>query len=217
MDLILKVGILIVVLVVMISAVWLFTAHQSSGQLTETQAKQLVLNDVKASNPNATVSAISVTNSTLEANSWQIILSVIYNATRPCPTLFIEGFDYPATGLVPSTDNLYTKGTLNSSANGCIIYGLSTAPSYVISSPEVAIARSYNSTTAPQLYTYVRGFGYDNVAVHAAFYANPCQNASCNYPGNVWIVNYSAVDASYNEYVVLDQSGALVGNYTANK
>ena len=159
MDLILKVGVLIVVLVVVISVVWLLASHQKSGQLTQSQAEQLVLSDVKQSNPNATISVVSVTNSPLEANSWQITLSVTYNGSRPCPTLLIEGFDYPATGLVPSTDNLYTKG--------CVIYGLSNAPSYVISSPEIAIVRSYTANSATITH-YVSTYGYNNTIVHAS-------------------------------------------------
>jgi len=219
MDLIIKIGILVLIVVGVISVGWLFATHQSSSKLTQSQAEQLVLSDVKQSNQNATVSVVSVTNSTLEANSWQIILSVIYNGTRPCPTLFIEGFDYPATGLVPSTDNLYTEGMPNPLKEGCTIYGLSSAPSYVISSPEVAIARSYNSTMAPQLYTYVNDFGYNNTVVHATFYPELSATATptdASY-SNVWIVNYSAVGSGYNDYVILAQSGHIVANYTLSK
>ncbi len=210
MDLILKVGVLIVVLVVIFSVAWALSSHASSTKVTQSQAEQLVLNDVKQSNPNATVTVVSVTNSTLEANSWQVILSVTYNGTRPCPTLLIEGFDYPATGLVPSTDNLYTKG--------CVIYGLSNAPSYVISSPEIAIVRSYtaNSTT---IMHYVGTYGYNNTVVHAAFY--PSLRANATPIGmqfsNVWLVNYSAAGTSYNLLAVLAQSGQIQGTYNSSK
>src|SRR5580693_1614219 len=147
MDLLLKVGILIVVLVVIASAIFLIYVHATqSGPLTKQQAEALVVNDIISQNPNAVITVVSASPSILANNSWSITLSIVYNGTKPCPTLFIQGYDYPATGLVPSTDNLYTRG--------CIIYGLSTAPTYVISSPDIAIARSYSSNS-PLLTNYV--------------------------------------------------------------
>ncbi len=210
MDLILKVGVLIVFLVVIFSAAWVLTSHPSSNKVTQSQAEQLVLNDVKQSNPNATVAVVSAMNSTLEKDSWQIVLSVVYNATRPCPTLMIEGFDYPATGLVPSTDNLYTKG--------CVIYGLSTAPSYVISSPEIAVVRSYTANSMAITH-YVGTYGYNNTIVHAAFYSSLGANATplSTQFSNVWLVNYSAGGTSYNLYAVLAQSGQVDGTYNSSK
>ncbi len=209
MDLLLKVATLVVVLVIIFSAVFLvFVRPSQTGPVTQAQAQQLVLNDVKAANPNAAVTVVASTPSTLEANSWSIVLSVVYNATRPCPTLFIQEYDYPALGLSPSTDNLYTTK--------CIIYGLSAAPTYVISSPEIAIARSYNSS-ASELVNYVNDYGYNNVNVYATFYTNftsPELNKSFN---NVFLVNYTANNAPYNQYVVLGQSGQIVGNYTISK
>lgn len=211
MDLILKVGIAIIVLIVIISAAFLLTSHAPpSNKVTRSSAEQLVLNDVKASNPNATVSIVSVANSTLEANSWQILLSVVYNGTRACPTLFIEGFDYPATGLIPSTDNVYTKG--------CVIYGLSTAPSYVISSPSIAIVRSYTANS-PMIAKYISQYGYNSTVVHANFYSSIGANSTplgTQY-SNAWLVNYSASGAPYNVFAVLAQSGAINGAYNSSK
>ncbi len=215
MDLLLKVAILVAVLIIIFSAVFLiFVRPLQTGPLTQTQAEQLVLNDIKAANPNATVTVVAVGPSPSFNNSYGIVLSVVYNATRPCPTLSIQGYDYPATGLLPSTDNLYTNGT----ASMCKIYGasLADAPTYVISSPEVAIARSYNSS-ASEIVNYVDDYGYNNVNVYATFYANfaPAQlNKSFN---NVWLVNYTANSAPYYQYVVLGQSGQIVGNYSISK
>ncbi len=211
MDLLLKVGILIFILVALIGIAFLAFVHPSAtGPITQAQAEQLVLNDVKASSPNATVSVISVSPSILENNSWDAVLSVVYNGTRPCPTLIIQEFDYPATGLQPSTDVNYTTR--------CVVYGLSTAPSYVISSPEIAIARSYNTMT-PVLLNFVTDYGYKNVNVYAAFYSNITANATpLGVPfSNSWIVNYTSAHANYNQYVVLGQSGQILGNYTITK
>lgn len=208
MDLLSRVAVLIVVLIVIFSAVFLiFVKPQQSGPVTKAQAQQLVLNDIKAANPNATVTIVSTDQSSTEPNSWIIVLSVVYNATRPCPTLFIAGYDYPAFGLAPSNYTEYT--------NKCVIYGLSTAPTYVISSPEIAIARSYNSS-AQELVNFVSDYGYSNVNVYAKFYTNFTTPANQSF-SNIWLVNYTANSATYNQYVLLSQSGQLVGNYSVVK
>ncbi|MDE1810819.1 MAG: hypothetical protein KGH66_02150, partial [Candidatus Micrarchaeota archaeon] len=130
-----KVGVIVVVLIVIAGAAFILFQHTAaSGAVSSDQAVQFVKSDLLQMNPSANITLINVSPSRLQTGSWNIVLSVVYNATRPCPTLFIEGYDYPATGLVPSLDNLYTTK--------CVINGVSGAPSYVISSPEIAIARS---------------------------------------------------------------------------
>lgn len=207
MDLLGKVAIVVVILVVVFSAGFIIFKRSTESQLTSSQAVQFVINDLKASNPGANITIINVSNSTLKRGSYNIVLSIIYNATRPCPTLLIEGFDYPATGLVPSVDNLYTKN--------CEIYGLTGAPSYVISSPEIAIARSYNQGIG-QITNYVSTFGYNNTIVTARFYPSLSDNVTHlgqNFH-NVWLIKYNAMNANYSVYAVLNSSGAVAGNYT---
>ncbi len=209
MDLIGRVAIIVVLLIVIFSAGFILFRHSTQSQFTSAQAVQFVLNDLKATNTNANITVINVSNSTLEKGSYNIVLSIVYNVTRACPTLLIEEFDYPATGLVPSLDNLYTKN--------CIIYGLSSAPSFVISSPEIAIARSYNQGIK-QITGYVSTFGYNNTFVTAMFY--PTLNENQTHLGqsfyNVWLVRYKAPSANYSVYAVLDSSGAIAGNYTSS-
>ena len=207
MDLIGKVAVVVIILVVLFSAVFILLEHTVQSQLTAAQAEQYVLNDLRATNSNANITIISVSNSTLRKGSYNIVLSVVYNATRPCPTLFIEGYDYPATGLVPTQDIVYTEG--------CTINGLSSAPSYVISSPEIAIVKSYNQNL-PQIVNYVDTYSYNNTNVNAAFYATLYSNYTHlaeNY-SNVWLVHYKAVNANYSIDVVLDSSGAIANSYT---
>ncbi len=207
MDLLGSVALIVLILIIVFTAGFILLRHNTQTQLTSAQAVQLVINDLKSSNPGANITVINVSNSTLKKGSYNIALSIVYNATRPCPTLFIEEFDYPATGLVPSVDNLYTKN--------CIIYGLSTAPSYVISSPEIAIARSYNQGIK-QITGYVSTFGYNETTVTAMFY--PYLNSNATNLGqsfyNVWFIKYKATAANYSVYAVLDSSGAVAGNYT---
>lgn len=207
MDLLVKVAIVVIILVIICSAVFILLERTFQSQLTAAQAEQYVINDLKTTNSNANITIISVSNSTLKKGSYNIVLSVVYNATRPCPTLFIEEYDYPATGLVPSQDILYT--------DKCVIYGLSNASSYVISSPEIAIAKSYKQNLG-QIVNYVTTYGYNNTNVNAVFYATLYSNYTRlpeNY-SNVWLVHYKAVNANYSIDVVLDSSGAIANSYT---
>jgi hypothetical protein len=208
MDLLGTVAIIAIVLIIIFTAGFVLLKNNTEKQLSSAQAVQFVLNDLKASNPNANITVINVSNSTLKKGSYDIVLSIVYNASKPCPTLFIEGFDYPATGLVPSVDNLYTKN--------CIIYGISSAPSYVISSPQIAIARSYNQGIS-QITNYVSTFGYNNTMVTARFY--PYLNDNATNLGqsyyNVWLIKYKAKSINYSVYAVMDSSGTVIANYTS--
>ncbi len=205
MELIGRVAIIAVVVIMIAAAAFLLFSHVIAGQLTSQQAVQYVLSDVRASNPSANITIINVSSS--KVVSWNITLSVVYNASKPCPTLFIEYFDYPATGLVPTTENRYTAN--------CVVYGLSTAQPYVISSPYIAIARSYNQSA--QMRAYVHTFGYNNTTVHANFYS--ALGASATPLGenftSVWLINYTAKSAGYSEYAILGSSGAVIANYTS--
>lgn len=210
MELLARVGIISVIVIVIASVAFLLLQQSLSGSVTSPQAVQYVLSDMRAINPTANISVIGVSPSTLKSGSWSVVLSVVYNATRPCPTLFIEAFDYPATGFVPSVDNLYTTR--------CVVYGLSVAPSYVISSPYIAIARSFNQSP-PVLTGYVGSYGYNNTQVHAAYFANLGANATpLRQPfQNVWLMNYTAKYATYSAFVVMSSSGAIIANYTQKR
>ncbi len=201
MELLERVAILAIIIVVVIAGlVFLYGDSIKPAPLTESQAIQIVGSDIRAGNPAANITLISASNSTAENNSWNIIYSVAYNVTRACPTLQIEGFDYPATGLVPSIDNLYTQN--------CTIYGISDAPTYVISTPEIAIVRSYtihNST----IDSYVSDYGYNNTYVYARFYQNLPANETPNGANMsaVWVVKYSSPASAASEYAIMNQAG----------
>ncbi|MGI0135315.1 MAG: hypothetical protein ACREBW_10205 [Candidatus Micrarchaeaceae archaeon] len=208
MDLFAKVGIAVIVLIIIAAAAFVVASHATGGgNVSSSTAQSLVISDLKSASPGANITVISVTPSTLQQGSWNIVLALAYNSTRPCPTLSIEAFDYPATGLVPSVDSLYTKS--------CVIYGISQAPSYVISSPLIAIARSYNQSSSPGA-SYVNAFGYNNTAVNAKFYAS--LNASATPLDtiyyNAWLINYTASGAQYSQFIVMDSSGQITANYT---
>lgn len=189
-----------VIALVAIFAVAFYALHTTqSTQLTKQQAEQLVLNDLSQENPGANVSVVNGSPSTLEQNSWNIVVSVIYNATKPCPTLSIEGFDYPATGLVPSSYNIYTAYNRDT----CIIYGLpnNRYSSYVINSPYIAIAKSFNESYSP-IISYVYTYGYSNVNVHATL----------NRTTYVWLINYTAPNANYSLNILMHTNGSIIAS-----
>jgi hypothetical protein len=211
MELVVKAAVLAVIVIIIAGAGFLIFQKALSSPLTKAQAVQYILSDVKAKNPNANITIVSVTNSTNNTGkqqSWNIVLSVAYNATRPCPTLEIQEYDYPAFQVGAGTDqiNIYSTG----GPNDCRIIGTSGAGSYVISSPLIAIAQTYISNNSG-IRDYVSKFGYNNTYVTAKFVAN---NSTALGAGNVWQVKYSAGGANYSEYAIVDQSGIIINNYT---
>jgi len=214
MELLAKAGIIaaIVVIAVLIAALFVVQG-QFTPPVTAQQAEQLVLSDLHAQDPNAIVNVITVSQSSLKTGSWEVVVTVVHNATRPCPELLLESFNYPAVTFVPSIYNQYTQASPT-----CSIYGLTSAPTYIISSPYVAIARSFtlsNQTIA----NYVDVYGYNNATVHAKFY--PTLNKTATPLNetlyNLWLINYTATKADYSVIALLDQSGSLAGMYVLTK
>jgi type II secretory pathway pseudopilin PulG len=213
MDLLEQVAVIVIVIVLAASAVFLLTQGGKASQLTAAQARQLVVNDVKATYPNASITVVSVSNSIVQKNSYSVVLSVAYNTTRACPTLFIDIFDYPAFSLSNSNASVYTYGN----ANKCTINGLvnSSTSTYVIGSPYVAIARSY-SKGIPLIKAYVGRFGYNNTNVSAGYYSTLANAHLARNYYNAWLVRYKAKAANYSVYAVIDSSGSVAANYTAS-
>ena len=215
MDLLARVGIIVVIIIIVAAIGFLIFKYAiPPSHLTAQQAEQVVVKDLQLSHPNASVAVINVTNSTLAPGSWVVFVSLVYNATKPCPTVYLEEYDYPATGLVPTVANLYTSK--------CVIYGLvnSSLPfyTYLITNPEVAIAKSFN-TSYPALVSYNRTFGYGNIFVHARYYTtlNATQTPLNRPFYNVWLINYTATDAQYSQFVVMNDTGAIAANFTRAK
>ena len=215
MELLARVGIIAIIIIIIASlGFFIFKYAVKSGALTAQQAQQIVVRDLQLSHPNASISVVNVTNSTLAPGSWDVFVSLVYNATKPCPTVYLEEYDYPATGLVPSIANLYT--------NRCVIYGLvnSSLPfyTYLITNPEIAIAKSFNSSF-PSLASYNRTYGYGNIEVHAKHYQslNSTQTPIHGQFYDVWLVNYTASNAPFSQFVVMNSTGSIIANYTSQK
>ncbi len=212
MGLIRSVAILSLVIVAVIATAFGISSllRGAQGQsVTQAQAEQFVLNDLRQSSPGADITIINVTSSTLKAGSWDVVVSVVSNATTPCPTFLTEQFDYPAVTLVPSVEDLYTSG--------CKVYGLANAPSYVISAAPVAITRAYDFGNSTIL-DYI-GAHMNDVVVHARLYTvlNASATPLARQFNDTWLINYSASGAPVSLHVLMDRSGiSLLGMYTLN-
>jgi hypothetical protein len=220
MELLLKVAIVVVIIVLIIGIFFLIESFYkvSGGGLTLAQAEALVLNDLRQHAPNAEISVLNVSNSSLHSGSWSILVREIYNPSSACPSVITEMFDYPATGLL-NTTIVYS----NYSDGFCRVYVGFNSKSGLINNivglPAIAIAMPYNSSFAP-LISYINEFGYSNVRAAANFLRSlnlSDMNASLANFENVWQINYTASNANYSYYIILNKSGYVVFNYTEAK
>ncbi|MCL4411389.1 hypothetical protein M1329_00410 [Candidatus Marsarchaeota archaeon] len=202
---------IVVIIIIGIGVAALELLHgPSSHPITSSQAVQFVTSDLKQASPTANITVINVSESALKAGSWDVVVSLIYNSTSPCPTFLVEQFDYPAVTLVPSIEDLYTSA--------CQVYGLSNAPSYIISAPPVAITRAYMLRNA-SIMNYITDYGYNYTIVHARFGSISANSTPLGMQFNdSWLINYSASGAKQSLYVVMDTSGtSILGTYTQNR
>ncbi len=216
MDLVLKVGLFAIIIALVFITIYLVFGNMilKPSQIGQQQAEQFVINDLNKTYPNANITIINESRSAIENNSWNIVLRIILNQTKVCPTLFIIGFDYPATGLEPSIYNMYT--------DKCIIYGISNNSlnqysSYIISTPQVAVVRAYNLSGS--LKNYVNTYGYNNVSSNAKFYhlLNASLTPLNKTFSNIWIINLTAANAKFSQFALLNTNGTVINNFTIKK
>jgi hypothetical protein len=100
MDLLTKSIMIVVVIVIIIALLYYLIVHFGiTTQVSEAEAISLVTSDIKNSHPGAVINITNVSPSQYPG-SWHIIMSVIYNATSPCPSFYTYSFDYPKFGFV---------------------------------------------------------------------------------------------------------------------
>jgi len=205
MGLLSRAVIAVVIIVIILALVYLAVKYFGIGtHVTEAQAVSLVVSDIQNSNPGALINVTNVTASQFPG-SWHILMSVVLNATSPCPSYYIYSFDYPKYGFVYRVENNYTSN--------CVVYGLIQNKSYIIASFPVAIVRAYSFNASK---SFISTYGYQNVSAKASFY-NKLLIKGINYT-NVWEVIYNAPNANHTEYVFLTQSGGnLIANYSIPK
>ncbi len=199
MDLLARTIIIAVAVIIILFIVYYALQNTVFQHVTQQQAASLVTADLQRTYPNA---LINVTNNTPSnySGSWHIVASVVLNATSVCPSYFVYTFDYPQFGFVYRVDNTYTSN--------CVIYGLSSAKPFILSSFPVAITRAY-TLGIPSVLSFVGSAGFGNTSAHANFFTLTSVQGS-NY-SNIWIVNYSSARENYTVYVLLSQlNGTLI-------
>ncbi len=201
MELLSKTLVAAVIIIVVFSAAYYLFKHVFSSTLTESQAISLVKQDILKSSPNALLNVTNVTNSS--SGGWNIVMSVIFNATTPCPSYYAYVFNYPQYGFVYRVQNTYV--------NNCQISGFNSSQSFLISSFPAAIVRSYELGIS-NVSRFINTYGYSNMNVSANFLKSfKVYNQTYQ---NVWLVRYSASTANYSVYVVLQQqNGTYVLTY----
>lgn len=211
MDLFVKAALIIVVLIIIAAVLFLLLRHISSSSVTQQEAESFVVSDLKQQNPSVNISIINVSPSSLAKGSWNVVMVLVYNNSRACPTVLIEGYDYPGLTLLSNVYDLYSSGR---NVSSCMIHGVSSAPEYIISLPQIAVARV--TTTSSYASSYVDTFGYNNTFAHASYAAslNSSSTPLRENFSNVWLVNYTATNANYSEHVILSSSGGILGSYT---
>ena len=201
-------GKVVIMVIVIIAVAGIFVALKGSVQnqahpLNATQAQNFVINYMRQTFPNAQVYPINVTRSQLMNNSWDIFVGVVFNYTSSCPTIEIEDFDYPAVNIQPRTDNIYSRG--------CTLYS-GQINLYGMNLPAAAMVDAYSASTAAR--NYVQTYGYSNVMASARFYQSYNQSPLGTI-NNAWVVRYNTTASRNTLYVILNQFGFLLGNYTA--
>ncbi len=196
MDLVTKVFIIAVAIIVVVGIVK-FAVQSAPQPVSKAEAIANVTHYLQQSTPIGTLVNITSVTASQYSGSWHIIAGIIIDGTSPCPSYYVDSFDYPQYGFVSRLENNYTAN--------CIVNGLNA--NYDIGYYPVAIAQSY-SLNISQVKNFVSKFGYNNVQVNANHIASQQINGM-NY-SNIWIVYYTAPAANYSVQVYLRSNGSLI-------
>ncbi len=194
----------IILIAIAITAVIVLKHNPVQSHVTSSSAEEVVLSDLYQHSPTGIFNIINVSRSPTK-DSWIIVLSASYNSTKPCPTYLTESFNYPSTNLAPIINSIY--------ASKCKVYQVSTTHGGSIGLPVVAIAEA-SSIRDPVIVSYISTYSYNSTFVNAKFYPlyrRMLNNTSINL-SNIWIVNYTAKNANYSVYVILDKFGRFIRN-----
>ncbi len=192
--------VLVVIVLVAISILYLALSKGVLNRVTESQAVQLVTSDLENKYPGGIVNVTNVTPSARYPGSWHIVVSLVLNATSPCPNYVVYSYDYPAFTFIPTTVNVYT--------NSCRILGFNTITPFSIASAPVAIVRA-TQLNISSVDRFINTFGYSNVSTKAVFFPSYVIKGK-NYT-NLWQITYSSPKANYSVEVWITQlNGTLV-------
>jgi len=177
-------------------------------RLNETQARQLALDELRFTHPNATVSIEDVQNVT---DSWKIRAKVVEQPGTVCPTLLLVELQYPRFGFVPR-ERYITRN--------CEVLGCKDAPGCLIAYEEEAVLIAQDSTrnSISVLQQYLADRGRDNVQAAAEYRSSFFSQPANQTYNEVWVVTWSSNTSSARLVTVLNRTGgAAVESYALNQ
>ncbi|MEM3781645.1 MAG: hypothetical protein QXT43_01625 [Candidatus Micrarchaeaceae archaeon] len=198
MNLIEATLILAIAIIAIVAISYFLLHHVILSTITESQAKELILNDLQKSSPGATIILGNVTPS-IYKGSWHVVVSIIKNYSSPCPSYYVYAYDYPRFGFIPTNINNYT--------GSCKVNGYSPGKPYLITSSPVAITFATSSNIS-SVASFINKYGYANVSAYAEFY-NETKIENASYT-DVWLVNYTSKYAKQSVEVLLSQLNGTV-------
>lgn len=205
MDLLVKTGIIVAILVIVIFGFYYLESSGAfgAGQISKVDATTLVYHDLQNSFQNSVINITNVTPSQY-SGSWHITAAVVQNATSPCPDYSVYSFDYPKYNFVYKTENTYTQG--------CTVYENGANQSSIIGSYPAAITKSYDMNITI-VKNFVYKYGFSNVTVHAT-YMKTLNNSGKKY-SDIWVINYTDPSKNNSIYVLMYESnGTLINTYS---
>ena len=203
MDLLLKSIIAMVVIIGIIFVAYFAISSTHTEYLTRSEAVSQVVDYLQNSNQGAVVNITNATEST-SPGSWDVVATVITNATKQCPSYLAYYFDYPRYGFVNGTQTIYTSG--------CKVYGYNKSRTYIIGSYPVAITMVHLLNLS--VVNKFSGEYGANVVVSA--YYNKTSNVGGQEYNNTWTIRYSAPEASNSLYIVISQlNGTYIASYNS--
>lgn len=208
MELLAKTALAVIVIVAILSFVYLveYFLVAPPAPLSEAQADALIVKDLTQHSPNANVSILSSSPSSIYPGSWNIIARLVYGQNTACPTMTTESFIYPATGFL-NTTALYS----NYSNGTCRLYislaNASSGVSRIIGLAPLAIDVPYNDSL-PGVVNMVNSYGYSNVIANAHLHSS--LDVAGKNMSDVWLVTYDAPQHNSTYVVVLNTSGDII-------
>jgi len=188
MELFTRVVVLAVLFIaILLVAYFIIVSFTPAGSVTEAQALNQVRIYELSKYPNANITSSNSTAMTTPGN-WKIIIGIVLNATSPCPSYFVDTFEYPSYFPIDRNQTLYTRPN-------CTIVGVSSSSTpYSLYNPSVAITRAYTFNTA-EVNGFIDRFGFGNVSVSSQFYRGAIQLMGMNY-SDVYVVNAKSVKSN---------------------
>ncbi len=208
MDLFIKVGIAALAIIVIAGiafGILLFIHHSARAVVTASEAENITHSDLARLYPMAKIYMLNVSKSNTTADSWNIVVNIVYNATSVCPQMDLEYFDYPATEFIPYNE-------VPEIGPDCEV----VSNTELSNSKYVAIAKAYGTGNAT-IIDYINANGFNSTEAYAKFYPNSSSIGNYAIPNNTWVINYSSTNSHAILYAEMNSSARITSVFSLNK